>query len=88
MASRALPHWTIKSLDTRGTAIEKRTTRIIQKTQLSSNYYWRPRTEKSEVRGNRVLLGLRKITGTRQLKADHPLTFKAAKTKMYPKIQR
>ena len=39
--------------------------------------------ETSGVTGNRVLLRLRKVTATRQLKADHSLTVKATK----PRIQ-
>ena len=35
--------------------------------------------------GNRLLLGVRKVTSTRQLKADHPLTLKATKTKYIQK---
>jgi hypothetical protein len=46
----------------------------MQKTQMSSSYSWRPGTGKSGVMGNRALLGLRKVTAMRQLKADHPLT--------------
>jgi len=37
--------------------------------------------------GNRLLIGVRKVPATRQLKADHPLTAKATKTKIYPKRQ-
>jgi hypothetical protein len=40
---------------------------------------------KKRVMGNLVLLGLRKVTAMRKLKADHPLTVKAAKPKIYPK---
>jgi hypothetical protein len=54
---------------------------------MNSSYSWRPRREKPGVMGNRVLLGLRKVTAS-QLKADPPLTVKTAKTKIYPKIQR
>ena len=36
------------------------------------------------VMGNRVLLGMWKVTATKQLKADHPLTAKATKPKIYP----
>jgi hypothetical protein len=36
----------------------------------------------SGVAGNRVLLRLRKVTATRQLKADHSLTVKATKHKI------
>jgi len=55
---------------------------------MSSSYSWRPRIEKSGVMGNGTLLGLRKVTAMRQLKADHPLTVTAAKPKICPKIQR
>ena len=55
---------------------------------MSSSYSWRTRTEKSGVTGNRVLLGLRKVTAMRQLKVDHPLTVKASKPTIYPKTQR
>jgi hypothetical protein len=55
---------------------------------MNSAYSWRPRREKPGVMGNRVLLRLRKVTAMRQLKVDHQLTVKAAKTKMYPKKQR
>jgi len=55
---------------------------------MNSSYSWRPRKEKPGVMGNRVLIGLRKVTATRQLQADHPLTVKATKTKIYPKILR
>jgi len=37
--------------------------------------------ETTGVAGNRVLLRLRKVTATRQLKADHSLTVKATKPK-------
>ena len=40
------------------------------------------------VAGNRVLLRLRKVTATRQLKAVHSLTVKATKPKMQWNIQR
>jgi hypothetical protein len=40
------------------------------------------------VMGIPVLLGMRKVAATRQLNADHPLTAKATKPKIYPKIQR
>jgi len=52
--------------------------------QLSSE----TKNGKTGVTGNRVLLRLRKVTATRQLKADHPLTVKATKPKICPKIQR
>jgi len=55
---------------------------------MNSSYSLRPRREKPGVMGNRALLGLRKFTAMRQLKADHPLTVKATKTKIYPKKQR
>jgi hypothetical protein len=42
-----------------------------------------PKTEKSGVTGNRVILGLRNVTVVRQLKADHPLKVKVAKPKIY-----
>jgi len=38
--------------------------------------------ETSGVMGNRLLLGLRKVTATRQLKGDHSPTVKATKPKM------
>jgi len=44
--------------------------------------------KKSGVAGNRVLLRLRKVTATRQLKADHSLTVKATKPKIQWNIQR
>jgi len=53
---------------------------------MSSSYSWRPRREIPGVMGNRVLSGLRKVTAMRQLKADHPLTVKAAKTNTYSKM--
>jgi len=43
---------------------------------------------KTGIIGNRVLLETRKVTETRQLKANHPLTVKATKPKICPKIQR
>jgi hypothetical protein len=53
----------------------KRTMRnIIQEIQMSSSYSWRPRTENLGVTRNQVVLGLRKVTAMRQLKADHPIT--------------
>jgi len=45
----------------------------------SNSYSWRPGMETSGVAGNRVLLRLRKVTATMQLKADHSLTVKATK---------
>jgi len=54
-----------------------------KKTRMKSSYSWRPGMGTSGVAGNRVLLRLRKVTATRQLKADHSLTVKATK----PKIQ-
>jgi hypothetical protein len=53
---------------------------------MSSSYSWRPRTEKSGVIGNRILLGLRKVTAMSQLKMDHPPTVEATKVKINPKI--
>ena len=44
--------------------------------------------ETSGVAGNRVLVRLRKVTATRQLRADHPLTVKATKPKIQCNIQR
>jgi hypothetical protein len=41
--------------------------------------------ETSGVMGNRLLLGLRQVTATRQLKADHSLTVKATKPRMQQK---
>ena len=38
--------------------------------------------------GNRLILGLRKVTATRQLKANHSLTVKATKPRMQQNIQR
>jgi hypothetical protein len=38
--------------------------------------------------GNQVFLRLRKVTATRQLKADHSLTVKATKTKIQWNIMR
>jgi hypothetical protein len=55
---------------------------------MSSSYSWRTRMEKSRGTGNRILLGLRKVTAIRQLKVDHPLTVKATKPTIYPKTQR
>ena len=43
--------------------------------------------ETSGVMGKRILLGLRKVTATRQLKADHSLTVKATKPRMQLNIQ-
>jgi hypothetical protein len=43
--------------------------------------------ETSGVMENRVLLRLRKVTATRQLKADHSLTVKATKPRIQRKIQ-
>jgi len=43
--------------------------------------------ETSGVTGNRVLLRLRKVTATRQLKADHSLTVKATKPRIQGNIQ-
>jgi len=42
----------------------------------------------NSVLDNSVLLRLRKVTATRQLKADHSLTVKAAKPKIWRNIQR
>jgi hypothetical protein len=44
--------------------------------------------ETSGVMGNRLLLGLRKVTAMRQLKADHSLTVKATKPRTQQNIQR
>jgi len=55
---------------------------------MSSSYSLRMRTEKSQVMENQVLLGLRKVTAMRQLKAEHPFTVKATKPEIYPNIQR
>jgi hypothetical protein len=44
--------------------------------------------ETAGVLGNSVLLRLRKVTATRQLKADHSLAVKAIKPKIQRKIQR
>jgi len=43
--------------------------------------------ETSGVTGNRVLLRLRKVTATRQLKANHSLTVKATKPRIQGNIQ-
>ena len=43
--------------------------------------------ETSGLVGNRVLLRERKVTATRQLKADHSLTVKATKPKIQWNIQ-
>ena len=42
----------------------------------------------SGVLDNSVLLRLRKVTATRQLKADHSLTVKATEPKIWRNIQR
>ena len=44
-------------------------------------------TATSGVTGNRVLLRLRKVTATRQLKADQSLTVKATKPRIQGNIQ-
>ena len=44
--------------------------------------------EISGAAGNRILLRLRKVTATRQLKAYHSLTVKATKPKIQWNIQR
>jgi hypothetical protein len=44
--------------------------------------------ETSGVLDNNVLLRLRKVTATRQLKVDHSLTVKATKPKIWWNIQR
>jgi hypothetical protein len=44
--------------------------------------------ETSGILDNSVLLRLRKVTATRQLKADHSLTVKAAKPKIQRNIER
>ena len=44
--------------------------------------------ETSGVMGNRLLLGLRKVTATRQLKADHSLTVKATKPRIRSRTYR
>jgi len=49
---------------------------------------WKPGMETSGLAGNRVLLRLREVTATRQLKADHSLTVKAIKPKIQWNIQR
>jgi hypothetical protein len=51
---------------------------------MEQQLFLKIRMETSGVRGNRVLLRLRKVTAMRQLKADHSLTVKATK----PRIQR
>jgi hypothetical protein len=43
--------------------------------------------EKSGVTGNRVLLGLRKVTAMTQKEADHPLTLKATSPKYIQKYR-
>jgi hypothetical protein len=43
--------------------------------------------ETSGVTGNRVLLRLRKVTATRQLKADHSLTIKTTKPTIQGNIE-
>ena len=60
----------------------------LNKTQMDSSYCWRPGMETSGVAGNRVLLRLRKVTATRQLKTDHSPTVKATKPKIQLNIQR
>jgi len=59
-----------------------------QKTQMNSSYSWGPGKETSGVVGNRVLLRLRKVTTTRQLKADHSLAVKVTKPEIQWNIQR
>ena len=44
--------------------------------------------ETSGVTGNRILLRLRKVTTTRQLKVDHSLTVKATKPRIQGNIQK
>ena len=44
--------------------------------------------ETSGVMGNRLFLGLKKVTATKQLKADHSLTVKATKTRKQQNRQR
>jgi hypothetical protein len=76
------------------TKIDRLTTDFSRGTQLrdviimSSSYSCKLRTEKLGVTVNRLLLGLRKVTATRQLKADHSFTVKATKPKIQRKIQR
>jgi hypothetical protein len=43
-----------------------------KKKHMSSSYSWSPKTEKSEVTGNRVLRGLMKVTATEENSA--PIT--------------
>ena len=52
------------------------------------SYSWRSGMETSGVARSRVLLRLRKVTATRQLKVDHSLTVKATKPKRQWNIQR
>jgi len=42
---------------------------------------------KPGVTRNPVLLGPKKVTSMRKVKVDHPLTVKAVKSKIHPKIQ-
>jgi hypothetical protein len=53
-----------------------------------NSYSGRPGMETSGVLDNCVLLRLRKVTATRQLKVDHSLTVKATKPKTRRNIQR
>jgi len=55
---------------------------------MKSSYSWRSGMETSVVAGNRVLLRMRKVTATRQLKVDHSLTVKDTKPKIQRNIQR
>jgi hypothetical protein len=61
MASGVPPHWTLYYLATCGTAMARKNKNIIQKTQMSSSYSWRPKMEESGVMRNSVFLGLRKV---------------------------
>jgi hypothetical protein len=66
---------------------KRRKIKIIKNTNEQRLILEITRTGNPGVTGNRVLLGLKKVPSMRKVKADHPLTVKAVKSKIHPKIQ-
>jgi hypothetical protein len=75
--------WTQKFLATRGKALDWKNNQQKNK-QMSKSYSWRKRMVMSGGKENRVLLGLRKVTATRKIKADSPLTVWITKSEACP----
>ena len=77
LASGALLQWTLSSPSTRGAAMKKQNIQQNPKNTKEQEVCLKTMNGTSGVMGNRLLLGLRLVTATRQLKVDHSQSHQA-----------